>query len=74
MPQLQTQAGMIRVPAGIWTIDPAHSSVGFKIRHLMIANVRGQFSEFDGTVEAAEDAPRQLPRLGHGQGREHLDR
>ena len=57
MPQLQTQAGMIRVPAGIWTIDPAHSSVGFKIRHLMIANVRGQFSEFDGTVEAAEDDP-----------------
>ncbi len=57
MPQLQTQGGMIRVPAGIWTIDPAHSSVGFKIRHLMIANVRGHFSDFDGTVEAAEDDP-----------------
>jgi polyisoprenoid-binding protein YceI len=57
VPQLQTQAGMIRVPAGTWKVDPAHSSVGFKIRHLMIANVRGHFSEFEGTVEAAEDDP-----------------
>jgi polyisoprenoid-binding protein YceI len=57
MPQLQTEAGMIRVPAGTWKVDPAHSSVGFKIRHMMIATVRGHFGEFEGTLEAAEDDP-----------------
>jgi polyisoprenoid-binding protein YceI len=35
----------------IWTIDPAHSEIQFKVRHLMIANVTGQFNKFTGTVE-----------------------
>ncbi|HEY6560992.1 MAG TPA: YceI family protein [Polyangiaceae bacterium] len=33
-----------------WTIDPAHSSVGFSVRHMMITNVRGEFSSFSGEV------------------------
>jgi polyisoprenoid-binding protein YceI len=33
-----------------YTIDPAHSGVGFKIRHLMIAYVRGGFSGVTGDV------------------------
>jgi polyisoprenoid-binding protein YceI len=33
-----------------WTIDPAHSEIGFKIRHLMIAYVTGRFTVFDGTA------------------------
>jgi polyisoprenoid-binding protein YceI len=53
--QLQTEQGVVRVPAGRWTVDPAHSSVGFEVRHMMIATVRGQFREFEGTIEAAED-------------------
>jgi polyisoprenoid-binding protein YceI len=57
MTQLQTETGMVRVPAGTWRVDPAHSSVGFEVKHLMIATVRGHFSEFDGTIEAAEDDP-----------------
>jgi polyisoprenoid-binding protein YceI len=36
-------------------IDPAHSSVGFEVKHMTIATVRGQFREFEGTIEAAED-------------------
>ena len=32
---------------GTWTLDTAHSSVGFAIRHLGIAKVRGRFSRFD---------------------------
>ncbi len=31
-----------------WAIDPAHSKVGFKVKHLMISNVQGNFKEFDG--------------------------
>ena len=38
-----------------WTIDPAHSSIGFKIKHLMVSTVRGQFKEFDGRIETADD-------------------
>jgi polyisoprenoid-binding protein YceI len=52
---LQTEQGVVRVPLGTWNIDPAHSSVEFSIKHLMIATVRGRFKEFEGTIQAAED-------------------
>jgi polyisoprenoid-binding protein YceI len=34
----------------IYTIDPTHSTAGFKVRHLMVANVKGEFSGVTGTV------------------------
>lgn len=34
-----------------WVIDPSHSKVSFKVKHLMIANVTGNFKEFSGNVE-----------------------
>jgi polyisoprenoid-binding protein YceI len=34
-----------------YTIEPAHSSAHFKVRHLMIANVRGEFTKVSGTVK-----------------------
>ncbi len=40
--------------AGTWTIDPAHSEIGFTVRHLM-TKVRGSFREFEGTVETVPD-------------------
>lgn len=33
-----------------WTIDKTHSYVGFKVKHLVIATVKGQFNEFSGTI------------------------
>ncbi len=33
-----------------WSIDPKHSEISFKARHLMITNVKGVFREFDGSV------------------------
>lgn len=33
-----------------WTIDPAHSSVSFKIKHMMLTDVRGHFQDVLGTV------------------------
>ena len=42
------------VPAGTWTVDPAHSTVGFSVKHLGIANVRGKFEDFEGTLEIGE--------------------
>lgn len=38
-----------------WAIDPSHSKIGFKVKHLMIANVSGTFREFEGTVETSGD-------------------
>lgn len=43
------------VPAGTWTVDPAHSELGFSVRHAGIANVRGVFREFGGAVVAGAD-------------------
>jgi len=34
-----------------YTIEPAHSSAHFKVRHLMISNVRGEFGKVSGTVK-----------------------
>jgi polyisoprenoid-binding protein YceI len=33
-----------------WSIDPAHSEINFKVKHLVISNVTGGFDKFDATV------------------------
>lgn len=38
-----------------WTIDPTHSEVGFKVKHLMFTNVSGKFETFDATITTEED-------------------
>jgi polyisoprenoid-binding protein YceI len=43
------------VPAGTWAVDPVHSTVGFSVKHLGIATVRGKFDEFEGTLEIGEN-------------------
>ncbi len=47
----------IVVTAGTWKIDPVHSQVGFAVRHLMIATVRGRFGGVQGTVRTEEGDP-----------------
>jgi polyisoprenoid-binding protein YceI len=37
--------------AEVYEIDPSHSTVGFKIRHLAISSVPGRFGDFSGTIE-----------------------
>jgi polyisoprenoid-binding protein YceI len=37
--------------AASYSIEPTHSSAHFKVRHMMIANVRGEFSKVSGTVK-----------------------
>jgi polyisoprenoid-binding protein YceI len=41
---------------GRWALDPAHSSVGFTIRHLGVSKVRGQFRRFDVDVTVGDTA------------------
>lgn len=38
-----------------WTIDTAHSEIAFKVKHLMIATVRGTFGVFEGSATAEDD-------------------
>ena len=41
----------------VWDIDPAHTSVQFSIRHMMISNVRGEFSKVSGMVRGDQADP-----------------
>jgi polyisoprenoid-binding protein YceI len=43
------------IPTGTWSIDPAHSKVGFAVKHMGIATVRGEFTDFEGTLELSDD-------------------
>ena len=72
-----------------WVLDPAHSEIQFKVRHMMISNVTGSFSKFDATAETeGEDfttakaaftaetdslSTGNEPRDGHLKGPEFLD-
>ncbi len=38
-----------------WALDPTHSDLGFKIKHLMITNVTGQFTKFDVSATSEDD-------------------
>ena len=40
-----------------WKIDPSHTRAGFSVRHMMIANVHGQFENVTGTVDFNEADP-----------------
>ena len=43
------------IPTGTWAIDPSHSTVGFAVKHLGIATVRGEFGEFEGALAVSGD-------------------
>lgn len=68
--------------AATWEMDPAHSSFQFKIRHLTVSNVKGDFNKFRGLVMIDDQKITQLKaeisidaasvNTGHGQRDEHL--
>ena len=33
-----------------WTLDKAHSEMSFKVKHMMISNVKGNFSDYDAEI------------------------
>jgi polyisoprenoid-binding protein YceI len=45
-----TSAAQPRSSTTTWNIDPTHSIAEFKVKHLMIANVKGQFSKVSGAL------------------------
>ncbi|SDJ72434.1 YceI family protein [Streptomyces indicus] len=44
---------------GDYTIDPAHTSLGFTARHAMVTNVKGSFLDFEGTLHLDGSDPSQ---------------
>lgn len=38
-----------------WNLDPAHSEITFKVKHMMISNVKGEFKTFTAEIEAEDD-------------------
>jgi len=38
-----------------WNIDKAHSEIGFKVKHLMISTVKGQFTSFEGSLDLPDN-------------------
>jgi polyisoprenoid-binding protein YceI len=47
-------AGAQMLAAGSWQVDPVHSVVEFRVRHMMIATVKGRFRDFDGAIVSGE--------------------
>ena len=43
------------VPTGTWAVDTAHSKAGFAVKHMGIATVRGEFTDFEGALEIGDD-------------------
>lgn len=37
-----------------WVIDPTHSELGFKVKHLMISNVKGVFTNYEATIDGED--------------------
>ena len=74
--------------AGVWHLDPAHSRVGFSVRHLGLSKVRGEFKDFtaeivvgerpggsrvSAEIQAASIDTREEQRDGHLRSADFLD-
>ncbi|MBW3639980.1 MAG: YceI family protein [Actinobacteria bacterium] len=84
-----TTASTLSELTGTYTIDPAHSRIGFVARHAMVTKVRGAFNDLEGTavldgddpsrstasvtVQAASIDTRSEQRDGHVRGADFFD-
>jgi len=41
--------------SGSWSVDTAHSTLEFRVRHMMIQTVRGRFRDFDGVIVVGDE-------------------
>ena len=52
-----TNATATQARTSTWRLDPAHSSVEFSIKHMMMTTVRGRFKDVQATLTADEEHP-----------------
>ena len=50
----------VQLPAGLWQLDPVHSTAGFSVRHAVVATFRSRFKSIDATLEVAQDGTSKL--------------
>ena len=55
-----TTATSPAIATGTWTVDPVHSSVGFRVKHFGLTWLRGGFDSFDLVAKVDEDGAMQL--------------
>ena len=48
-----TQTIIPNYVAGTWSLDPAHTEIGFVVRHMMVSKVRGRFEKYNATIVTA---------------------
>jgi polyisoprenoid-binding protein YceI len=53
---MSTTDTVTSLPTGTWQVDKVHSSVEFHVKHLGIATVKGQFTDFEGTLEVSPES------------------
>ena len=41
--------------SGAWSVDPAHSMIEFRVKHMMLQTVRVRFRDFDGAFVAGDE-------------------
>src|SRR3954449_12050905 len=56
-----------QIPAGTWSADKVHSSVGFAVKHMVVPTFRGRFEDFDATLVTGEGGTLRL------EGQVHAD-
>jgi len=53
---LSTQTpSRVSLPTATWNVDPAHSQVEFRVKHVGIATFKGRFTAFDGVIRTEDD-------------------
>jgi polyisoprenoid-binding protein YceI len=54
------QQSQQQLEAGIYGLDPIHSTAGFAVKHMVVATFRGRFENFDATLTVDEDGDAKL--------------
>jgi polyisoprenoid-binding protein YceI len=49
-----------QIPTGTWQVDRVHSTVGFSIKHMVVATFRGRFEDYDATLTVDDDGALRL--------------
>ncbi len=43
------------LPTGLWSVDPAHSTIEFRVKHMVVHTLKGRFRDFDGAIVGGAD-------------------
>ena len=61
---MSTTEQITAVPTGTWNTDPVHSSLGFAVKHMVVATFRGTLPDFEATITAGDDGSATLVGVG----------